>query len=75
MSNNKAENKCTLFDTKIKSKLHPDIYHTVRINLHCYERMPDEKSLMKQNKQQKITFKRKKETETQTDESSFKNGT
>lgn len=31
---------------KIKSKIHPDIYHTLIINLHCYEKMPTENKIL-----------------------------
>ena len=30
---------------KMKSKVHPSIYHTIKIDLHCYENMPNEKTI------------------------------
>lgn len=35
---------------KVKSKIHPEIYHTILIDLHCYEQMPEEKKLWKPKK-------------------------
>lgn len=38
-------NNLTQYYVKIKSKIHPTIYHTITIDLHCYESMPKEKTL------------------------------
>lgn len=35
--------KTKKYKIKIKSKIHPDIYHTAYIDLHCYEKMTKEK--------------------------------
>lgn len=35
----------TKYYLKIKSKIHPDIYHTEFIDLRCYEKMPAENKL------------------------------
>lgn len=43
----KIPTNITKYNVKIKSKIHPSIYHTVRVDLRCYERMPDEKTLYK----------------------------
>lgn len=37
----KAENK---FQIKIKSKIHPDVYHIIHVDLNCYEQMPKKKT-------------------------------
>lgn len=34
---------------KIQSKIHSEIYHTVKINLFCYERMPSEEAMNRKN--------------------------
>lgn len=45
MYKDKKRGKSTKYDVKVKSSLHPNIYHVVRVDLHCYEQMPDEKTL------------------------------
>lgn len=37
--------KNQIYNVKIKSAVHPDIYHVVKINLSCNEKMPSEKEL------------------------------
>lgn len=44
---NKIEKK---FHIKIRSKIHPDIFHTIEINLQCNETMPGEEELCKSKK-------------------------
>lgn len=34
------------FNIKIKSKIHPSIFHTAQIDLECYERMPRENEMI-----------------------------
>lgn len=43
MPKNKTDDKQRDFNVQIKSKIHPNVCHTIQINLHCYERMPKEK--------------------------------
>lgn len=38
------------YNIKIKSKIHNDIYHTVHIDLYCYEKMPSENKINGLNK-------------------------
>lgn len=38
----KEKNKKTKYNLKVKSKIHPDIYHLVFIDFRCYEKMPKE---------------------------------
>lgn len=33
----------TKYIVKVKSKVHPEIYHCIQIDLHCHEKMPKEK--------------------------------
>lgn len=35
------------YSVKVKSKIHSEIYHRISINLRCYEKMPEEKILLK----------------------------
>lgn len=35
-SKNKSEYK---FDVKVKSKVFPDLHHTVKVDLYCYEKL------------------------------------
>lgn len=35
---------------QIKSKVHPNIFHKIQVDLYCYERMPDGKKLQKSKK-------------------------
>lgn len=50
MYRNKTDKKHAIFDVKIKSKIHPSIYHTAQVDLHCYEQMPSERTLSDQKK-------------------------
>lgn len=56
--NKEKETKKYKYDIKIRSKIHPSIFHIIKINLKCYEKltninlycnekMPDENSLQK----------------------------
>lgn len=59
MKNNKTGKNQTKHYVKIKSKVHPSIYHVVEVDLRCYERMPDEKKLCKLG----ISLSKRKEIE------------
>lgn len=50
MHKNRTDKNQTVFDVKIKSTVHPNVFHTIRIDLHCYERMPDEKNLREEKR-------------------------
>lgn len=39
------------FYVKVQSKIHNQIYHTILIDLYCYEKIPKEKEFKLQNKQ------------------------
>lgn len=50
------------FNIRIQSKVHPSIFHTARVDLNCYERMPNEKEIMNRVfKQQCLKTKTKNE--------------
>lgn len=40
------------FNIRIESKVHPSIFHTARVDLNCYEKMPKEKEIMNEVKKQ-----------------------
>lgn len=44
MHKNQIESKQTKYYVKIKSEIHPDIRHTILVDLRCYEKMPIEKA-------------------------------
>lgn len=44
MHKNKTRKNQTKYYVKIKSTVHPNVHHTVLVDLHCYERMPEEKN-------------------------------
>lgn len=50
--NTKNKNKNS-YPIKIKSEIHPEIYHTILIDLHCYEKMPKGKKIVKQRQNTK----------------------
>lgn len=54
MHKNKINNR-TKYYVKVKSTVHPDIYHTVLVDLHCYEQMP--KGEKRQNRSKKNSRK------------------
>lgn len=58
MNGDVTNEKQSVFDVKIKSKVHPSVYHKIRVDLHCYERMPDEKILT--NKKTTLPRRKKK---------------
>lgn len=51
-------NKQTKFHVKIKSAVHPNVNHTIEIDLRCYEQMPEEKKLQKPTEKQKNIIKK-----------------
>lgn len=40
--NNKKTINQKQYMVKIKSKIHQSVYHSVYVDLHCYERMPND---------------------------------
>lgn len=44
MKKQKTNKLNTKYTVKVKSKVHPEIYHSIQLDLHCYEKMPKEKS-------------------------------
>lgn len=41
----KQQKNNQIYNVKIKSAVHPDIYHVVQMDLNCHEKMPSEKQL------------------------------
>lgn len=45
----KSNKNRTKYNLNVRSKIHPEIYHTALIDLHCYEQIPKEKTICKSN--------------------------
>lgn len=45
MNKDKNTKKQTKYNVKIKSKIQPDLYHMIEVELHCNEKMPTENAL------------------------------
>lgn len=43
MQKNNTTRNQTQFRIRVQSKIHSEIYHSVQVNLHCYEKMPERK--------------------------------
>lgn len=54
------------YQIKVKSSIHPDIHHSIEIDLHCYERLPKKKKkencVEKENKQKSSIGSNKKKS-------------
>lgn len=44
MEKPEASDKQYKYEVKVKSKVFPELYHTVKVNLYCYEKLKKEES-------------------------------